>query len=323
MNEICYEGLKLRHALMEEYKDKYLSKWKILINSPSNGMWKYTFQSWEQVLEYMGVRTDIVYDALDIPDEDGTPGEYDIYISIADRQWMEVKPSVSCKIGIASKQESLGLIKEFGYNFLISSFSDDYVGFKWWVDNGIEIKSIPFGFNPLIYYPEEREKEYDYFFVGTNSPYKDLETKKYLLPIVDSYAGILRGVGWGTTTLELDPIYASYYYNTAKINLNYHMQLQKDFENEINERTFIISACGGFQLVDNPKILPKFYSLMDMAVAQDEKDYMDKFRYYLDKPKERHEMAYNALVTSYKNNYSLFSRLEDVIEKCISGGYIL
>jgi spore maturation protein CgeB len=114
---------------------------------------------------------------------------------------------------------------------------------------------------------------------------------------------------------ELDPALSRGFYSSAKINLNYHIADQKILDSEINERTFVISACGGFQLVDNPKALPRFYSTEDMAVAVDEKDYVEKFEYYLNKPEERHGMGLKALMKSYENKYSLFHRIEDILNK--------
>jgi len=275
--ETCHEGQKLRQNLLEEYKDKYSNRHlRVSIHSTSNGFWKYAFISWKQILEYMGIETDIIYSM----ENDLFDKGYDIFVDI------------------------------IGDKFYISNSEKDF-------KNDFNIKSIPFGFNPIIYYPEESKEIYDYFFVGTNSYRKVEETKKYLLPIVNHYNGVLMGTYWDESILELHPNDSRFFYNRAKINLNYHLQMQRDSENEINERTFVISACGGFQLVDNPAILNKFYSEKDMAIAKDEKEYADKFLYYLDKTKERQEIGYNALVKTYENKYSLFHRLENILSKVL------
>lgn len=335
-NDIYWEGKVLRDDLLAEYWGKYVDRsWNVLIHSPSNGAWKYGFRSWLQILEYMGINTTIVYDINNdpfLPEMD-----FDILITPADLQyrWNSENKAVSRiphKIGLASKEKvfltsdkctgwdarNIEMIKGSGFDFLITSFSRDFINYvlREWVKAGIEIIEVPFGFNPIVYYPEGKEEIDDFFFVGTNSPYKNSETNKFLVPIVSNerYYGKLCGVGW-LTTMELLPNEVRGFYSRAKINLNYHIKEQKMIDSEINERTFIISACGGFQLVDNPKALVRFYSTEDMAVANDEKDYLEKFEYFLHEPRMRHEMALNALIKSYKNKYSLFHRIGSILDR--------
>jgi glycosyltransferase involved in cell wall biosynthesis len=330
-NEIYYEGQRLRQDLLREYKNKHSGKsLKILIHAPENGAWKYGFMAWKEIFEYMGAKVTILSDIND----DLVEGYYDIFFNIADKYYIEKAitnnkvVAIPHKIGLISKQDfltrsectdldllSIDLIKDLKYDFLVSSFSTESINvvFKRWLDNSIKIKSIPFGFNPLIYYPENSEERYDYFFIGSNSYMKIEETKKYLIPIINNYKGILRGTNWSEKIPELHPGNSRFFYNRTKINLNYHLKSQKEFENEINERTFVISACGGFQLIDNPKILGKYYSNNEMIIARDEKDYIDKFFYYLNKPKERHEIAFNSLLKTYEKKYSLFHRIENII----------
>lgn len=333
-NEIFMEGQKLRKALLSDYDKKYKGKnLKVLIYAPSNGNWKYGFAVWKDILDYMGVETEVVYDIKDSREY----SEFNMFINIADESFItsvlknKSLLDIPHKIGIASKQDfftssqytkqdlvNIDLIKSCKYDFLVSPYSANSIKdvFKEWIERNIDIKSSPFGFNPLIHYPEEAREIYDYFFVGTNSYSKVSETNKYLLPILSSYRGILRGSNWGADIPELHPNNCRFFYNRSRINLNYHLLSQKEYENEINERTFVISACGGFQLIDNPVILNRYYSEKEMAVANYEKEYIDKFIYYLNKPDERHEMAYNALVKTYHNKYSLFHRLEKIL-KCI------
>lgn len=330
-NEIYHEGQSLRKKIMSIYKDKYRDKeMNILIYSPDNGAWKYDFMIWKDVFEFMGIKVTMLYEI----DNKTLYKNFDVFISIAEKSYINNilnNPSVNnipYKIGLASKRMctsdnnstedlyNLDLItNDFKFHFLISSFSEKSISFvfKEWIKKGVEIKSIPFGFNPLIHYPENVEETYDYFFVGTNSYLKIDETKRYLLPIISKYKGVLRGKNWGGSIPELNYKNVRQFYNRARININYHLKLQKQYENEINERTFIISACGGFQLVDNPKILSKYYTEKEIAIANDEKEYLKKFEYYLNKPMERHEMAYEALIKTYNNNCSIFHRLEKII----------
>jgi len=329
--DIVYEGQKLRNELLGTYKNKYSNKnYKLLIFSPDNGAWKYTFQSWKSILEHMGVCVDIVYSI----DSEGHYDDYTLFLVIANQFYIDQFHSngainkISNKIGIAAKDsfspqnskndiEVLNyLLAEPSFKFLLSSSNDSGIQYVFsdWLDKGIKIYSNPFGFNPLIHFPEYVQQDSNYFFVGHNSYLKAEETQKYLQPIFENYkGGILGGTGWGTPVHEINPQDVRSYYNRSKINLNYHLDIQKQYENEVNERTYIICACGGFQLVDNPKYLRYLYNETEVAIAQNEKQYLELFAYYLKKPEERLTMAYNALVKTYKNKSSLFHRLDDVL----------
>ncbi|NSB12496.1 glycosyltransferase [Clostridium beijerinckii] len=325
--QIIDKGEELRGSLLEKYKNKYKRHdKKILIYSVINGFWKYSFLSWKQVLNYMGIKADVIYEV----NQKLNYEDYDIYINLADKIYIDNSfanksiERIKNKIGIASKQDNddLDLIniqkcKDFNYKFLISPFHEEtYISyFKNLTSSNINIESVPFGFNPLIYYPENTKKIYDYFFVGTNSYLKYKETEKYLIPILNKYKnGILRGSGWGNINVELNPDNSKFFYNRSKINLNYHLDIQKKMKNEVNERTFIIGACGGFQIVDNPKLIYELYTKDDIAIANDEYEYAEMFKYYLNKPLERYEKAYNSLVKTYENKYSLFDRLEKILQ---------
>lgn len=330
-SQIVCKGKELRKGLLENYKERYKrKKIKLLIYSPSNGYWKYSFQSWKQCLNYMGIEVDVIYEIS----SDFNYSYYDGFITIAENTYInnslrnEFIYNIKNKIGIVSKQhnnEELDLIniqlcKKFNFKFLISSLvkernSDIFCN---WTNNGIKIVNAPFGFNPITSYPEDAKKIYDYFLVGSNSYLKFEETEKYVVPILNQYKnGILRGTGWGNGIPELNPNNSNFFYNRSKVNLNYHLDIQKKKRTEVNERTFIIASCGAFQLIDNPNMICEFYSENHMAIARDEYEYIEKFKYYLDKPLERLEKSYNALVNTYEKDYSLFNRLDEIVKKII------
>ncbi len=326
--DIVQQGHALRSGLLREYAGKYAADGrKMLLLSPDNGAWRYTFQSWKSVLEYMGVSVDLVTTI----DRQIDYGCYDIFLTIANPAFINQTTvnrtiqRIGNRIGIAAKDSfspvnSAGdldllhyLVQEKPFQFLITSSNETGIKYAFadWLKQGVKIYSVPFGFNPLIHYPEYVQKEYDYFFVGHNSYLKAEETQKYLAAIFQQYRGVLRGTGWDASVSELSPQDVRTYYNRAKINLNYHLKVQKEQENEVNERTYIIGACGGFQLVDNPKYLSHLYGGKEMAIAGDEREYLDMFKHYLNKSDERLEMSYHALVKTYKNKSSLFTRMDD------------
>lgn len=342
-DEIYITGKQRRADLLLRYNNKYKNKnLKILIFSPQSGAVKFMYNSWKEILSYTGIEADIVED-IDIEKDYST---YNVFISVASPYFIEkiMKNNtifnIRYRFGGFNKQISLInnsysnsildnklgeedlatielLKKNKVFTSLYTSFDNkelvNYIGSSW-IDMGLNIFYVPFGFNPLIHYPENYIKEYDYFFIGTNSYLKSEETRKYLVPIVNKFRGVLAGQGFGENiSMITDQNIIRNTYSKAKININYHLGVQKKYKYEVNERTFIISACGGFQLIDNPKILNKYYNNKDMAIARDEKEYVEMFEYYLNKPDIRNEMAYSAMVKTYDNNYSLFSSIDKLM----------
>ena len=85
-------------------------------------------------------------------------------------------------------------------------------------------------------------------------------------------------------------------YNAAKINLNlhsstYHYGIHPDGD-FVNPRTFEISACQGFQLVDSRKDLSRMFKVGEEIIAFDTLDQMqDQINYYLSRPEERNAIT--------------------------------
>ncbi len=85
-------------------------------------------------------------------------------------------------------------------------------------------------------------------------------------------------------------------YNGAKINLNlhsstYHYGINPDGD-FVNPRTFEISACRGFQLVDYRKDLSRMFKVGEEIICYDSLDQLkDQINYYLPRPEERNAIA--------------------------------
>ncbi len=85
-------------------------------------------------------------------------------------------------------------------------------------------------------------------------------------------------------------------YSAAKINLNlhsstYHYGINPDGD-FINPRTFEISACQGFQLVDKRKDLSRMFKVGEEIIAFETIDQMrEQIDYFLSRPEERNAIA--------------------------------
>lgn len=76
-------------------------------------------------------------------------------------------------------------------------------------------------------------------------------------------------------------------YSSATISLNVHEEHVKRYGMEINERTFKIIACGGFEICDNATILRKYFTEDELVIAENEKEWFEKIEYYLKNPEKR------------------------------------
>ena len=80
-------------------------------------------------------------------------------------------------------------------------------------------------------------------------------------------------------------------YSSARISLNVHEEHVVQHGNEINERTYKILACGGFEITDGVRQIGKIFTEDELIIAKDPRDWFEKIDYYLKKPEEREKIA--------------------------------
>jgi len=317
-SSLLSENLELRERLLNEFRDQYSkSEIRIMLYSPIVGMGAlhYIFESWQQCLEFMGIPTLLVPVGGNI-------------ISAADSFKPTAILSLDCEAvwagldrdqlrAIAKSGATLGLASEFGKNTCDADFyitfhlhpeQDDKIA-RW----NKKVLSLPFAFNPLVHHAFPARTLWDYAFVGTNSPFKAQETNDYLVPIVCAHEGILAGTGWSGRFGNLTQEESGLLYNFAAICPNYHIRAQIETNNEVNERTHVIAACCGFQLADAPAALREMYSENEIVSAISPAEYQKLFKYYLNQPALRHDMAVRSMRVAWKS-HSQFHRLGKLIE---------
>jgi spore maturation protein CgeB len=177
--------------------------------------------------------------------------------------------------------------------------------------------SLPYAANPLKHYMRPGRCLWDYFFVGTNSPAKKREIENHLMPIIKNYRGIVAGAKWPQGLTELNSADVPLFYNFARICPNFHTTRQIEEYNEVNARTFMIPACGGFQLVDNPMAMKECFDEDEMCVAFSPREYQEKFEYYLENEEERIEYIRKGMRRVF-NEHTLFhvlTRLAEFIQQ--------
>jgi hypothetical protein len=288
-----------------------------MLYSPIVGMGAlhYIFESWQQCLEFMGIPALLVPVGGDISSAIDSFKPSAILSLDCEAVWAGLDGDQLR--AVAKSGASLGLASEFGDN---ASDADFYITFHLHPeqDNKIarcnkRVISLPFAFNPFVHHAHPARTLWDYAFVGTNSPFKVQETNDYLVPIVRAHEGILAGTGWSGRFGNLTQEESGLLYNFAAICPNYHVRAQIETNNEVNERTHVIAACGGFQLVDAPAALREMYSENEIASATSPAEYQKLFKYYLSQPALRHDMAVRSMRVAWKS-HSQFHRLGKLID---------
>lgn len=80
-------------------------------------------------------------------------------------------------------------------------------------------------------------------------------------------------------------------YTSSNISINIHENHQRTF-GDLNERTFKIPLAGGFQIVDNNSSLKKYFTDgKDIVIAKNKKEWIEKIKYYIEKPELRKKMS--------------------------------
>jgi len=97
-------------------------------------------------------------------------------------------------------------------------------------------------------------------------------------------------------------------YASAKICLNFH-EIETDGSQPhhiVNQRTFKIPACGGFQIVDKVNAMEKYFKdgVEIVSANLSQKEWLQKIDYYLDNPSERNKIRINGYKRAIKDHYA-------------------
>ncbi len=111
-------------------------------------------------------------------------------------------------------------------------------------------------------------------------------------------------------------------FNASKINLNLHSSSVHDGPEPegdfVNPRTFEIPACGGFQLVDERRLLPELLKPGEEVVCyRGADDLRSLINYYLRHPDERREIAMNGYRRVLRD-HTYEKRLGEMLEVILS-----
>ena len=337
VSELAIKSMSLRKKCLDEFKNKLSddSALRILIHVPSikdSPGGASLFSNLAQSLKYMGVKAEILpwdHDDLDALLASVRPNillssDHQTYLDKIDwRAIYRYREKEVLKIGLTAS------IKEYGntplvprlkrhrrnaVDFFYSFRSPEYLNmreqYQPFFDYKYQIHSVEFGANILVYSPVIGvERDIDYVFLASTNPDKRSRYYEYLSNILSGHVGFLDGPGWIKNARWADQASHRYLYARAKVGLNLHIQDSIDWPSELNERTYILGACGVPQLIDHPMLLSKRFRLEGMFVAESPKQYEELFKYILNHPHEADKRAVLAMEDVYAR-YTTFHRAE-------------
>jgi len=342
------QGYELKQKTEKHFKNLLLGKnnARLLIHVPDPSVSPAGFSlfiNFAESFEFIGIPTKILAldDSIEQTLDEFKPNvfitsDYSTYLEKID--WYAVahyRKTHTLKVGLTASPENTEIALEkrldwamehnidFYYNFRDPDFVHTQEEYKPFFYKGYKILFLPFGVNILHYYPIPNiTKDIDYVFLASVNRTKGLRYKDYVLPIASKHAGFIDGPGWQQVKdFHFNRDRDRYIYARSKIGLNIHLEEQVVAANEVNERTYMLAACGVPQITDNAKILPKLFSKKALFVAKNPKEYKTYFDIITKNPEIGVERALIAQREVFER-HTTFHRAQSFIEQLAMQGLI-
>lgn len=334
-SEIVKSGLKLRTKVISEFENKYKldNRDRILVHLPPFNVSPGGYSLFSNLIDsfnFIGIESKALKWDEDL-EQSLNSFRPTIFISSDNREYIDridweiiqaYKYKFGLNVGLTASIEAYGntpLIPrlkwarnkiDFYYSFRPQEYIKIRSDYYPYFEEGYEIFTIEFGANPLCYYPVNTiAKDIDFIFLGSNTRDKHSRFYDYFPSIFNNYSGILIGQGWNKHESWADKNIHKYMYGRSKIGLNLHGSNQTGFPIELNERTYILAACGIPQLIDNVDLLKHRFKEESLFIAENPREYLEIFKWILDNPKEADKRALSALDEVY-SKYTTFHRVE-------------
>jgi len=340
---IVRRGHERREAVLAEFGNKYraLEGLRILIHVPSkeNSPGGYSlFSNLMDSIGYLGIPCEklgweesINEKLISFQPTIFLSSDNDIYRNRIDwHAFQRYRASHPFRMGLTASIEAYGNTPlnqrlrwakahriDFYYSFRSPEYLNSRADYKPFFSEGYPIHSVEFGANPLHYFPVGGVKQdLPYVFLASSNPDKQQRYADWLMHILADYPGFLDGPGWTRIDRCAPATVHRNLYARAKVGINLHIDDSIDWASELNERTYILAACGVPQLVDNPKLLLDRFSEDSMFQATSPSEYRELFLHILASPEEAQARASLALDEVY-NKYTTFHRAEALIKQLI------
>jgi len=202
---------------------------------------------------------------------------------------------------------------------------------------------IPNAADKKIHFPASPVKKYEYdiVYLGAKLPKKKWFFDNVLIPLTKKYKVGIFGPYWtikdnflraaqkickkirfrlgvrffNSFRIVIPPEEENLLYSSAKISLNFHEREPDGSQPHhiLNQRTFKIPACGGFELCDYVPALRKYFTENEVIIARlDANDWFEKIDYYLKHDKKRVAIQ-NAGTKRALKDHTYCNRVKQVI----------
>jgi spore maturation protein CgeB len=231
--------------------------------------------------------------------------------------------------------QSVILIEDYDYVFTIDLGAYEYYKEKF---KDKKIYHLPLGTDPSRFYPSNVPTPYIYDLCLVGYPYSErIEFVKYILNHTP-HSMLLAGPHWrkyikskGTERLKIinhwiEPEFVRQIFSLSKIILNPHRSYDfyKNLNSlgieakSINNRTFDIAACGGFQLIPNKPDLARHFNTSQDIISYSSYDECVQLIYqYVNDEKLRDFYRQNAR-ERVLNSHSFNQRVEFILKQIIN-----
>ncbi|MCP4649293.1 MAG: glycosyltransferase [PVC group bacterium] len=162
----------------------------------------------------------------------------------------------------------------------------------------------------LFFYEYDQKYQADISYVGSLLKNKKVFIKDHLFPLMKKYKVKVYGSDWNLVNklqgymqkvgqyFNIEPLKhvrkidlpiedERKVYSSSLISLNIHLDGQRKFGSDFNERTFKIIASGGFEICDNVAVLRKYFNDQELVVANNTKDWFEKIDFFIKNPDKR------------------------------------
>jgi hypothetical protein len=204
---------------------------------------------------------------------------------------------------------------DFYYSFRAPAYLESRRSYRPFFEEGYRILSVEFGANPLLYRPVPGvARDLDYVFLASSNSDKRPRYYEYLAGILAEHPGFINGPGWSHSRAIARAEVHRFLYARARVGINLHIADSIDWPSELNERTYILAACGVPQLVDGAKLLPDRFPADAFFVADNPRDYQRLFGEILAHPEEAFRRARVALRHVFAR-HTTFHRAEAFLQQ--------
>jgi hypothetical protein len=188
---------------------------------------------------------------------------------------------------------------------------------------GYAIHTYEYTFNPLKFYPVQGyERDINFLMMG--SGYNNSDKRQLYIDwfgkIWQDYPGFIYGPGWRNIPFKgIDSDRDRLLYSRGKVGLNLSIPRQLKWHASLNERAYILAACGIPQLSDRALLFTDRFSDDEVFFADNPVEYYEKFEYILSHPDEAMKAALKAqrkVFQHFTNFHSVESFIRQ-IEKSI------